>query len=112
MVTALELRTGRSRTAALLGMFLVTGSIGLGACTSHNPTLGEAALRQPSPEPEQALPERLAMADFQVVNCQLPPAVHRLGIELVYRGSIRQVRTTTRDCVVRGGDSVVANEAT
>jgi hypothetical protein len=112
MVAAVELRMGRSRTAALMGMFLVTGSVGLGGCASQSATVGEAALRQPSPAPEQAVPERLAMADFQVVDCQLPPAVHRLGIELVYRGSIRQVRTTTRDCVIRGGDSVVANEAT
>jgi hypothetical protein len=54
----------------------------------------------------------LTMADFQFVDCQLPPRINRLGIELVYRGSTRQVRTTTRDCVIRGGDSVVANEAT
>jgi hypothetical protein len=112
MAAALELHSPLSRTAALLGMFLVTGSVGLGGCASQNPTVGEAALGRPSPASEQALPERLAMADFQIVDCQLPPTIHRLGIELLYRGSTRQVRTTTRDCVIRGGDSVVANEAT
>jgi hypothetical protein len=115
MVAALEPRSRCSRAAALLGIFLVIGSVGLGGCASQNPTVGEAALRQPSPASEQALPERLAMADFQIVDCQLPPTIHRLGIELLYRGSTRQVRTTTRDCVIRGGDSVVygrANEAT
>ena len=79
MVAEVELRRVRSRTAALVGMFLVTGSVGLGGCASQSPTLDEAALRQPSPAPEQAVPERLAMADFQVVDCQLPPAVHRLA---------------------------------
>jgi hypothetical protein len=112
MVTALEPRRRRSRAAALLSILLVTGSAGLGGCASQNPTLGEAALRQPSPAPEQAFPERLAMADFQIVDCQLPPQIHRLGIELLYLGSTRQVRTTTRDCVIRGGDSVVGDEAT
>jgi hypothetical protein len=115
MVAALELRSRRSRTAALLGMFLVTGSVGLGGCTSQIPTVGEAALRQPSPAPEQGVPERLATADFEIADCQLPPRIHRLGIELVYLGPIRQVRTTTRDCVIRGGEFVVhdrANKAT
>jgi hypothetical protein len=112
MAAALELRSTQSRTAALLVMILVTGFIGLGGCTHQNATLGEAALRQPSPAPELALAERSATADFQMVDCQLPPRIHRFGIELVYLGATRQVRTTTRDCVIRGGDSVVANEAT
>jgi hypothetical protein len=112
MAAALELGKPLSRTAALLGMFLVTGSVGLGGCTSQSPTLDQAALRQPSPAPEQGVPERSATADFQIVDCQLPPQIHRLGIELLYRGSTRQVRTTTRDCAIRGGASVVANEAT
>jgi hypothetical protein len=112
MAAALELRSRLNRTAALLGIILVTGSVGLGGCTSQSPTVDQAALRQPSPAPEQVLPERSATAGFQIVDCQLPPRIHRLGIELLYRGSTRQVRTTTRDCVIRGGDSVVANEAT
>lgn len=115
MVAVFQLRGPLSRTAALLGMILVTGSVGLGGCTSSNPSVGEAALRQPSPAPEQALPERLATADFQMVDCQLHPRIHRLGVELVYLGPTRQVRTTTRDCVIRGGEFVVhdrANEAT
>jgi hypothetical protein len=111
MAAALELRSRLNRTAALLGIILVIGSVGLGGCASRNPTVSEAALRQPSPAPEQALAERSATADFQIVDCQLPPQIHRLGIELLYRGSTRQVRTTTRDCAIRGGDSVVANEA-
>jgi hypothetical protein len=112
MAAALELRSRLNRTAALLGIILVIGSVGLGGCTSQSPTVDQAALRQPSPAPEQVLPERSATAGFQIVDCQLPPRIHRLGIELLYRGSTRQVRTTTRDCVIRGGDSVVANEAT
>ena len=112
MVAALELPKPLSRTAALLGASVVTVSVGLGGCASQSPTAGEAALRQPSPAAEQAVPERLAMHDFQIVDCQLPARIHRLGIELVYLGSTPQVRTTTRDCAIRGGDSVVANDAT
>ena len=115
MAASLQLRSPQSRTAARLGMVLVTGSLGLGGCTCQNATVGEAALRQPSPALEQASFERSATADFQMVDCQLPPRIHRLGTELVYLGPTRQVRTTTRDCVIRGGDFVVhdrANKAT
>jgi hypothetical protein len=115
MAASLQLRSPQSRTAALVGMMLVAGSLGLGGCAYQNATVGEAALRQPSPAPEQTLPASLATADFQMVDCQLPPRIHRLGTELVYLGPTRQVRTTTRDCVIRGGDFVVhdrANKAT
>lgn len=103
MVAMLELRRPQSPTAALLGTMLVIGSLGLGGCASQNAPMVEAALRQPSPALEQASFKRSATADFQMVDCQLPPRIHRLGLEVVYLGPARQVRTTTRDCVIRGG---------
>ena len=111
MATSFQLRSLQSRTAALLGTILVIGSVGLGGCTNQNATMVEAALRQPWPVPEQALPARLARTDFQTVDCQLPPRIHRLGTELVYLGPTRQVRTTAPDCVIRGGDFVVHDRA-
>ncbi|HZD54292.1 MAG TPA: hypothetical protein VE175_14680 [Woeseiaceae bacterium] len=48
----------------------------------------------------------MASADFEVVDCHLPPTIRRLGVGLTYLGAQRQVRTTVQDCAIRGGDSV------
>lgn len=109
MVAALELRSRLSRTAALLGTILVIGSVGLGGCTSQSPTVGEAALRHPPPELDRGRTEGSATAYPQIVDCQLPARIHRLGIELVYLGPQRLIRTTARDCALRGGDLIASD---
>jgi hypothetical protein len=92
---------------AALGMVLVAGG-----CASPGGTVAEAGIRQPSPEPGYGLAARLAGADLPVVNCQLPPKIRRLGTDLTYLGAPRQIRTTARDCAIRGGDPSPVNTAT
>jgi hypothetical protein len=38
----------------------------------------------------------------------LPPTIHRLGIKLVYLGPRREIRTTVRDCAIRGGEFIAS----
>ena len=111
---SLQVRRFRRLRAALLaplGMILVAGLAGLGGCAPQSPAVDEAGVRQPYAEPERGLPQRLATADSQVVDCQLPPMIHRLGIKLVYLGSPRKIRTTARDCAVRGGGFIASDPA-
>jgi hypothetical protein len=107
-------RRSPSLTAALLapvGIILVAGVAGLGGCASQSGAVAEAGIRQPAPEPGYGLPTRLASADSQVVDCQLPPRIHRLGIHLTYLGAERQITTTPRDCAIRGGDAAALDTA-
>jgi hypothetical protein len=102
-----QCRRPLSPTTALLAplVFLVAGVAGLGGCASQSGAVAEAGMRQPTPEPGYGLPERLASAELQVVDCQLPPRIHRLGIHLTYLGAERQITTTSRECAIRGGDA-------
>jgi hypothetical protein len=103
-----------SLTAVLLaplGIIFVAGVAGLGGCAAQSGAVVEAGVRQPAPEPGHGLPTRLASADLEVVDCQLPPRIRRLGIDLTYLGAQRQIRTTARDCAIRGGNSVAPETA-
>jgi uncharacterized protein len=91
-------------------MILAASLAGLGGCASQGPAVAEAGARQPFVASERSLAERLAVADLQMVDCQLPPRIHRLG-RLVYLGSPREIRTTARDCVVRGGGPIASEPA-
>lgn len=48
--------------------------------------------------------------DFAIVDCLLPGQVRRLG-GVVYAGQRRAVRTTGRDCAIRGGEYVLYDPA-
>jgi hypothetical protein len=91
-------------------MILAASLAGLGGCASQGPAVAEAGARQPSVPSERRLAEGLAMADLQMVDCQLPPRLHRLG-RLVYLGSPREITTTVRDCAVRGGGPIASDPA-
>jgi hypothetical protein len=114
MAASLELRRAQSRKTALPATMLVIGLIALGGCADQNSTSAEPALRQYWPHPEQ-VSFKHSRPDLRMVGCQLPPTIHRLGLELAYLGPTRKVRTSIRDCVIRGGNFVVlavANRAT
>jgi hypothetical protein len=96
---------------APLGIIFMAGVAVIGGCTSQSGAVAEAGIGQPAPKPGYGLPTRLASADSEVVDCQLPPRIHRLGIHLTYLGAERQITTTPRDCASRGGDSAAPDAA-
>ena len=98
------------RKTALPATMLVIGFVASGGCTYQNNTSAEPALRQYWPHPEQ-VSFKHSTPDFHMVHCQLPPTIHRLGLELAYLGPTRKVRTSIRDCVIRGGNFVVFDGA-
>jgi TPR repeat protein len=50
-------------------------------------------------------------ADFEIVDCLLPARITRLGRNLTFPGPRRPIRTTGRDCAIRGGEYVVYDRA-
>ena len=110
MAASPELRPSQRRKTALPATMLVIGFVALGGCMYQNNTSAEPALRQYWPHPEQ-VSFKHSTPDFHMVHCQLPPTIHRLGLELAYLGPTRKVRTSIRDCVIRGGNFVVFDGA-
>jgi hypothetical protein len=53
----------------------------------------------------------LDAADFEIVDCLLPARVSRLGRNLTFLGARRPIRTTGRDCGIRGGEYVAYDRA-
>ena len=96
------------RTASWIGFAVAATSI-LGGCDPQDgaSTALPAPLRAPLQQGQAPLGQRLAAADFQIVDCRLPPRIRRLGTQRVYLAPQRPVRTTDRDCGIRGGDAVV-----
>ena len=74
-------------SAFLLGAFLTTGS----------------ALRADGPQ--------RTGDDLLVVDCLLPPQVRQLGKSTTYLSARKPVRTTARDCQIRGGEYVAYDRA-
>jgi hypothetical protein len=87
-------------------MTLLAGLIGLGGCASPDLVPGEAQLRQAPQEHETAPSAKSEFADFQTVDCLLPPRIRRLGTQRVYLEPRHEVTTTLRDCAMRGGETV------
>lgn len=59
-----------------------------------------------APQPSSTLPD-----DFLVVDCLLPGQVRQLGTRMTYVSARRGVKTSARDCAVRGGEFVRADRA-
>src|SRR3990167_4964736 len=44
--------------------------------------------------------------DFMIVDCLLPGQIRRLGAQLTFLTARRAIKTSTRDCEIRGGEYV------
>src|SRR3990170_5721524 len=44
--------------------------------------------------------------DFMIVDCLLPGQIRRLGAEVTFLTARRAIKTSTRDCEIRGGEYV------
>ena len=48
---------------------------------------------------------------YEIVDCLLPGQIRQLGAQVTYVTERRPVRTTTEDCVIRGGEYVAGDRA-
>ena len=110
MRQALQLRKPVNLTAPL-GTIVVAGLIGLGGCASPDLAAGEAEVRQSFQEHETAQSATSDAADFKMVECLLLPRIRRLGTQLVYLEPRHQMTTTSRDCAIRGGETIAHDAA-
>src|SRR5713226_8657725 len=81
------------RLAALIAILLAAG------CGSAPPS---APAQAGSPRAEVGAPSKAD--EFLIVDCLLPAPVRKLGAQLVYQGPRRPIKTSARDCEIRGGE--------
>ncbi|MCI0409225.1 MAG: hypothetical protein L0191_11815, partial [Acidobacteria bacterium] len=60
----------------------------------------------------QAQPPGTRADEFLIVDCLLPGQVRRLGTQLMFVTARRAVKTSTRDCEIRGGEYVAFDRST
>lgn len=48
---------------------------------------------------------------YEIVDCLLPGQIRQLGTQVTYVTERRPIRTTTQDCVIRGGEYVASDRA-
>jgi hypothetical protein len=91
------------RIAALIAILLVAG------CAGAPPTSPGVPGQAGSARPDVGAP---AKADeFLIVDCLLPAQVRKLGSQFVYQGPRRPVKTSARDCEIRGGEYTAYDRA-
>lgn len=79
--------------------------ISAAGCTTHSgPPI-------PNISPEQLRPTVEPGNEFLVVDCLLPGQIRRLGQQVTYVTARRPIRTTTEDCVIRGGEYIAQDRA-
>src|SRR5262244_4388002 len=78
-----------------VGIFLIAG------CASENGGQPEAGKRQDPTKSD----------DFLVVDCLLPGQIRRLGTQMTYLSARQAVKTSARDCEIRGGEYVAYDRA-
>jgi caspase domain-containing protein/Sel1 repeat-containing protein len=89
------LRSARAGAlATLVGVLLQAG------CASQD----RAATAQPGPGPGKT-------DDFLVVDCLLPSQVRKLGQHFTYLAPRQAIKTSARDCEIRGGEYVAYDRA-
>ncbi|HEX6115202.1 MAG TPA: caspase family protein [Geminicoccaceae bacterium] len=97
-----------------LPLFLAGLASGLGGCQQDTLSTDEAGMFQPAVASAVGATTQLAVlaaADFEIVDCVLPGRVSRLGRQLTFLSARRPVRTTGRDCAIRGGEYVAYDRA-
>ena len=73
---------------------------------------GSAVTAQTSPaSPGPRIAANAKAEDFLVVDCLLPQQLRRLGSRMTYAAPRRAIKTTTRDCEIRGGEYVSYDRA-
>lgn len=60
-----------------------------------------------APAGEGAASEARSGDEFMIVDCLLPPQIRQLGASVTYLAARRAVKTSARDCEIRGGEYVV-----
>lgn len=83
--------------------------VGLLVITTGCATQGGTTAPDISPEELRATVE--PGNEFLVVDCLLPGQIRRLGQQVTYVTARRPLRTTTEDCVIRGGEYIAADRA-
>jgi hypothetical protein len=97
-----------------LPLFLAGLAAGLVGCQQDTLTTDESGLLHPAAASGIGATAQLAVldaADFEIVDCQLPARIKRLGRQLTYLGARRPIRTTGQDCAIRGGEYVAYDRA-
>jgi hypothetical protein len=78
------------------------------ACLAPSCTAaGEDAMAQTNPQSRSVG----RTEDLLIVDCLLPPQIRRLGQQVTYLSARRAVKTTARDCEIRGGEYVAFDRA-
>ncbi len=98
----------------LLGIILVGLATGLIGCQQHALPTDEAGFLQPAAAPGSEATAQVAALgteDFEIVDCLLSARIRRLGQHLTFLGARRPIRTTGRDCAIRGGEYVAYDRA-
>ncbi|QBQ55181.1 caspase family protein [Nitrosococcus wardiae] len=100
------------------GSFLYTGNNGLAliirilALIALWLLLNSCASKRPLEAEQMNAQSGMNETDqMQVVDCLLPPQVRRLGTHFTYMAARRPLRTTARDCAVRGGEYAAYDRA-
>jgi len=88
------------RLAAVIAILLAAG------CGSAPPSAPSQAA---SARPEVGAPSKAD--EFLIVDCLLPAPVRKLGAQLVYQGPRRPIKTSARDCEIRGGEYTAYDRA-
>jgi TPR repeat protein len=96
------------------GIAFAALAAGLIGCQQHTIATDEAGVLQATAASGIGATTQLAVldaADFEVVDCVLPARISRLGRNLTFLGARRPIRTTGRDCAIRGGEYVAYDRA-
>jgi Caspase domain/Sel1 repeat len=94
-----------SRRSAPLALFSVVSALSLAlGCASEQSGGPVASTTKVQPAPGKG-------DDFLVVDCLLPGQVRRLGQQLTFLTARRPVKTSARDCEIRGGEYAAFDRA-
>ena len=102
----------RGTVAALIAILLATG------CGSVPPTAPGAPGATAPGAPGQAGSAKPDVAgapskadEFLIVDCLLPGQVRKLGSQFIYQAPLRAIKTSARDCEIRGGEYTAYDRA-
>src|SRR5215467_6926995 len=77
------------------------------ACLASSCSAGGDAVAQTNPQPQSVG----RTEDLLIVDCLLPSQIRRLGQQVTYLSARRAVKTSARDCEIRGGEYVAYDRA-
>lgn len=68
--------------------------------------------RDPGGSASTQVPTAAKLDEFFIVDCLLPPQIRQLGREVTYVTRRQAIKTSARDCQIRGGEYVAYDRAT